>query len=319
MYELALFAGAGGSILGGELLGWTCVGACEIEEYPRAVLLRRQADGILPPFPVWDDIRTFRADNPDCAEYFDFLRDIAGDLVITGGFPCQDISGAGKGAGIEGERSGLWKEMSRIIREVRPRCAFVENSPHLVRRGLAVALGDLAEIGYDARWTILGADDVGAPHRRKRIWIRAELADPESEHDGECNTGAAKRQKQEPGKSRRPRNVPNPDRINDNDRRHGASAICREQRQQPPELPGSQKNAPDTDKTGRKKQQKPIANAEEHQTTERGGWWTTKPDVGRVAHGVAHGLDRNAAHGEGQVPLVAAVAWTLLAQETPTT
>lgn len=173
MYELALFAGAGGGILGGMLCGHTCIGAVEIEEYPRKVLLARQKDGLLPEFPIWDDIKTFRSDNRECEDYFEFLRSIREYLVISGGFPCQDISAAGKGAGIDGERSGLWSEMARIISEVQPRYAFIENSPLLVGRGLAVVLCDLAQMGYDARWGIVGAHHVGAPHKRTRIWIVA--------------------------------------------------------------------------------------------------------------------------------------------------
>jgi DNA (cytosine-5)-methyltransferase 1 len=92
---------------------------------------------------------------------------------LSGGFPCQDISCAGKGAGLTGERSGLWVEMARVIREVRPRFAFVENSPMLTSRGLGIVLGDLAEMGFDARWGVLGARHVGAPHKRDRIWIVA--------------------------------------------------------------------------------------------------------------------------------------------------
>ena len=164
MNELALFAGAGGGILGGLLHGWRTVAAVEIEDYPRRVLLQRQADGILPRFPIWDDVCTF--DGKPWRGKVD---------VISGGFPCQDISSAGKGAGIDGARSGLWSEMARIIREVRPRFVFVENSPVLTIRGLGVVLGDLAEMGYDARWGVLGACDAGAPHRRDRIWIKAEL------------------------------------------------------------------------------------------------------------------------------------------------
>jgi len=162
MNELALFSGAGGGILGGYLCGWRTVAAVEIEEYPRAVLLQRQADGILPRFPIWDDVKTF--DGKPWRGKVD---------VITGGFPCQDISAAGKGAGITGERSGLWSEMARIISEVRPRFAFVENSPMLTSRGLGVVLGDLAEMGYYARWCVLGADDAGAIHHRKRLWLLA--------------------------------------------------------------------------------------------------------------------------------------------------
>lgn len=96
--------------------------------------------------------------------------------VVSGGFPCQDISAAGKGAGIDGARSGLWREMHRIINEVRPEFAFLENSPLLVGRGLARILGDLARIGYDAAWCVLGADAVGLPHRRARLWLLAHAA-----------------------------------------------------------------------------------------------------------------------------------------------
>ena len=160
--ELALFAGAGGGILGGTLLGWRTVCAVEIEPYAASVLVARQNDGILPPFPIWDDIRTF--DGTPWRGIVD---------VVSGGFPCQDISSAGKGAGITGERSGLWKEMERIIREVRPKYVFVENSPMLTVRGLGTVLGDLAEMGFNARWGMLGASDCGASHIRKRIWIFA--------------------------------------------------------------------------------------------------------------------------------------------------
>lgn len=163
MNELALFAGAGGGILAGELLGWRCVCAVEYEPYAASVLAMRQNDGILPAFPIWDDVRTF--DGKLWKGSVD---------VVSGGFPCQDISAAGKGEGIDGERSGLWREMARIISEIRPRYAFVENSPLLVGRGLAVVLGDLAEMGFDARWCVLGAHEVGAPHERKRCWIVAD-------------------------------------------------------------------------------------------------------------------------------------------------
>ena len=162
MNELALFAGAGGGILGGKLLGWRTVCAVEWEAYAASVLCARQNDGALPAFPIWDDVRTF--DGRPWRGIVD---------VVSGGFPCQDISAAGKGAGIEGERSGMWTEMARIIGEVRPRFAFVENSPMLTSRGLGRVLGDLAALGYDARWGVLGAVDAGAPHKRDRIWIVA--------------------------------------------------------------------------------------------------------------------------------------------------
>jgi len=123
----------------------------------------RQNDGTFPPFPIWDDVRTF--DGTPWNGVVD---------VVCGGFPCQDISAAGKGAGIDGSRSGLWGEMARIIGEIRPRFVFVENSPMLTSRGLGRVLGDLAEMGFDARWGVLGADHVGAQHKRERIWIFAD-------------------------------------------------------------------------------------------------------------------------------------------------
>ena len=167
-----LFAGAGGGILADILLGHIPVGACEIEQYPRDVLLARQRDGIFPIFPIWDDICTL--DGKPWRGLVD---------VVCGGFPCQDISAAGKGEGIGGERSGLWGEMARVIREMRPRYAFVENSPMLTSRGLGTVLGDLAAMGYDAKWCVLGACDAGAPHKRDRIWILA--TDP---HQNGCDS-----------------------------------------------------------------------------------------------------------------------------------
>ena len=163
MNELALFAGAGGGILGGMLLGWRTVCAVEIDPYCRRVLLARQRDGILTPFPVWDDVRTF--DGRPWRGHAD---------IITGGFPCQDISTASRnGRGLNGERSGLWSEFARIIGEVRPKYVFVENSPALRVRGLDRVLSDLASLGFDARWGCVGTDKAGGPCQGRRIWIVA--------------------------------------------------------------------------------------------------------------------------------------------------
>lgn len=171
MYELELFAGAGGGILAQQLLGHLTVGAVEITPYCRNVLLQRQRDLCLPVFPVWDDVTTFRADNPECAAYIGWLRSIRSELCISGGFPCQDISSCGKGVGIAGAKSGLWHEMARIIGEIQPAFVFAENSPMLATRGLGTVLESLAAMGYDARWCVLGADDLGYPIIRKRMWI----------------------------------------------------------------------------------------------------------------------------------------------------
>lgn len=163
---LHLFSGAGGGILGDLLLGHQPVCAVEIEPYCQQVLHARQQDGILPWFPIFADVKEFEG-KP--------WRGIAD--IVCGGFPCQDISTAnrqlGEPDGLEGERSGLWAEMRRIVGEVRPRYVFVENSPVLALRGLDRILGDLAEMGYDARWGVFSAADVGARHQRERVWIVA--------------------------------------------------------------------------------------------------------------------------------------------------
>lgn len=169
-YTFHLFAGAGGGILADELLGFKPIGAVEIEPYPREVLLSRQIDGCLPRFPIWDDVQTFSINNENTREYIQRLQQIRGKLCICGGFPCQNISAAGKGEGIKGEKSGLWKEFARIISEVQPAYVFVENSPLLIKRGLDVVLQDIAERGYSFAYRIISAQDIGAPHLRKRFW-----------------------------------------------------------------------------------------------------------------------------------------------------
>lgn len=160
--ELALFAGAGGGILGGLLCGHMPVCAVEIDPFCRRVLFARQRDGALPPFAIWDDVRTF--DGKPWRGLVD---------IVSGGFPCQNISSAGDGRGLAGEKSGLWREFARIIGEVAPEFVFVENSPLLRTRGLDVVLEDLARMGFDAEWCVLGAADIGAPHQRDRMWILA--------------------------------------------------------------------------------------------------------------------------------------------------
>jgi DNA (cytosine-5)-methyltransferase 1 len=287
--ELALFAGAGGGILGGHLLGWRTVCAVEYNTYAASVLLARQNDGMLPPFPIWDDVRTF--DGRPWRGIVD---------VISGGFPCQDISAAGKGAGIDGERSGLWREMARIIGEVRPRCVFVENSPLLVGRGAAVVIGDLAAMGYDAHWCCLAASDVGAPHKRDRFWL---VANSDS-RDVEC------RQSEEPGihgteRSQRPDD--NPSRSGE-EPAHVADTEVRSMR------PFSENNWPSSREVHAPDNSGCTSGGDDRsgRESEPASVWPPEPDVGRVANGVAARVDRLSALGNGQVPRVAATAFDLL-------
>lgn len=174
MHELALFAGAGGGILGGMLNGWRTVAAVELDPYCASVLAARQNDGFLAPFPIWDDVRTF--DGRPWRGIVD---------VVSGGFPCQDISLAGSGVGIDGPRSSLWREFARIVGEVRPGFVYLENSAILLVRGFGRVLADLAALGYCCRWCVLGACDVGAPHERERLWLVASLPDAGREGSSE--------------------------------------------------------------------------------------------------------------------------------------
>lgn len=155
---LDLFAGIGGFSLGLERTGgFETIGFCELDKKAQAVLKKHW-----PEVPIYDDVTKLTKD------------DIHGTVdVITGGFPCQDISLAGKGAGLEGERSGLWWEFHRLIKELQPKWVIAENVSALRSRGLDQVLRSLSEIGYDAEWHCIPASAVGAPHRRDRVWIVA--------------------------------------------------------------------------------------------------------------------------------------------------
>lgn len=158
---LDLFSGIGGFSLGLERTGgFQTVAFCEIEPFCRRVLAKHW-----PEVPCFEDVRTLTADA--LAE-----RGIAVD-VICGGFPCQDISSAGRKVGIGGRRSGLWSEYARLVCELRPQFVIVENVAALLARGIDRVLGDLADVGYDAEWFSISASGVGAPHERRRVWIVA--------------------------------------------------------------------------------------------------------------------------------------------------
>lgn len=168
MKVLDLFAGIGGMSLGLERAGMRTVAFCEIEEFPRRVLAKHW-----PEVPQYDDVRTLTAER--------LTADGISVDVICGGFPCQDISLAGRMAGADGEKSGLWREVVRLISDLRPRFVVLENSPVLRSRGLENILGELSALGYDAEWHCIPANAVDAPHRRDRLWV---IAYPSGERDG---------------------------------------------------------------------------------------------------------------------------------------
>lgn len=160
MNVLDLFSGIGGLALGLKRAGFQTAAFCEAEPYCRRVLEHRW-----PSVPVYDDVRTLTADR--------LRADGISVNAIAGGFPCQDISYAGFGAGLEGERSGLFYEYARLISELGPDIAIVENVSALLDRGMAEVLGTLSDLGYDALWDTVTACAVGLPHMRRRVFIVA--------------------------------------------------------------------------------------------------------------------------------------------------
>ncbi|MDD4390228.1 MAG: DNA cytosine methyltransferase [Eubacteriales bacterium] len=153
--HIDLFSGIGGFALSARWAGIKTVQFVEIDPFCHKVLNKN-----FPGVPIHNDIKTFQYSG-------------ASPFILTGGFPCQDISLAGKGAGLSGERSGLWSEYERIISELRPRYIIVENSTGLLVRGFDRVLCDLSKNGYDAEWQVIRASDAGAPHKRERLYVVA--------------------------------------------------------------------------------------------------------------------------------------------------
>lgn len=261
----SLFAGIGGLELGLERTGYFKT-IWQVEYDPKSK-------------KEWKDqyaVRVLNKHWPDTQKFGDItkLQGLPYVDLICGGFPCQDISNAGKRAGIEGERSGLWKEFIRIIREVRPKYALVENVAALTQRGLYAVLADLSESGYDAEWNIVSAASVGAPHLRERIFIVAyatggrqqQCQSQSQEKDDSCQEGNDVADTAIQGLERfnERQSAPFETKIFRADIRAKCLSIGRDQ-------------------------------------------WSIEPDVGRVAHGVPNRVDRLARLGNAVVPQVAQV------------
>jgi DNA (cytosine-5)-methyltransferase 1 len=166
MRELSLFSGVGGGLLGSLLLGWRPVGYVEFDGYCQRVIAQRIRDGILPDAPIFGDIRTFVSEG--YAASYQGMVD-----VISGGFPCQPFSVAGKRKGADDERN-MWPATIATVRAVRPRYCYFENVPGLLNSGyFGRIVADLAESGYSVKWRCLSAAELGANHRRNRLWILA--------------------------------------------------------------------------------------------------------------------------------------------------
>ena len=279
---LDLFAGIGGFSLGLERTGgFETVAMCEKDEKAQLVLRKHWPDT-----PIYDDIKELTGER--------LQADGIVPTVITGGFPCQDISGAGKGAGIIGERSGLWAEMFRLVRDVRPSWAIIENVSALRSKGLTLVLQNLCSIGYCVEWHCVPATAVGAPHRRDRIWI---VAYPMCEGSqglrpecglGEGGSGGAESRGSQ-GNAERERSV----------RGSGGSAS-----QDVADAAGQRREGPRP--SGDACYSTPPIQREAAQLIHGGipNEWGSEPDVGRVAHGVPNRVDRLKQLGNAVVPQI---------------
>ena len=273
----SLFSGIGGIDLGLERAGMTCAWQVEIDPWCRQVLTKH-----------WPNVRRYED-----------VSAVGGDTLepvelIAGGFPCQDVSVAGQRAGIQdGTRSGLWSEFHRIICELRPRYVFVENVPGLLTNGMGRVLGDLADIGYDAEWEVLSAADVGAPHLRKRVFIVAhtQIVQCNGRNDNSriCQQGGTVSKL---GNRSRTKDVA--DAIsNATGATYRSSGRSSEQRWDD-ESVGQRDTVGSHTGDGSAE----VSDAQR----ERENWWTTEPDVGRVANGVPRRVDRLKGLGNAVVP-----------------
>ena len=274
MKVLDCFAGIGGFSLGLERAGFETVAFCEIEPYCQKVLAKHW-----PKVPIYDDIKQVTANR--------LFRDGIRPDVITGGFPCQDLSAAGKQAGIDGERSGLWAELARLIGELQPRYAIMENVTNLISgdsgRWFGRVLGDLAQVGYDAEWHCIPASAIGAHHHRDRVWILAHPSQRERQpgaeeqgvlralpQDGAIDSDFGGRSEAHAGL------------LANSDSKRGCGRDS------------GRKNAGDAGKS-------PILTRDDIRRVEP---WDAEPSVGRVANGVPQRSHRLKALGNAVVPQI---------------
>jgi len=283
MYKvLDLFSGIGGFSLGLERTGgFNTIAFCEICPKARKVLSKHW-----PNVKQYEDIRGLNNEQ--------LIADGIEADVITGGFPCQDISCAGKGKGIKAERSGLWAEMFRLIRDVRPAWAIIENVSALRSKGLALVLQNISEIGYMCEWHCIPASAVGAPHQRDRIWIVANAMQQHETQRGECEItesqgdGGGIEQGRSKGDAERQGPI-----------RGSGSSTC--------------EDVANSMRKGLEGLRTQLESIQEHQAgrptgcsdeEDRSNWWLVESDVGRVAHGVPNRVDRLKQLGNSVVPQI---------------
>lgn len=274
MYGLDLFSGIGG--ITKALEGYvTPIAYCENDRYAQSVLLSRMAKGDLPIAPIWDDVKTITTTH------------ITPPEIIYGGFPCQDISVAGRAEGLGGKRSGLFSEIVRLTGELQPQFVFLENVPAIRSRGADVVVGELARLGYDCRWISLSAAEVGANHRRERWWL---LAHSERSERRTITEG---------------RHEPN---GRDTGRKETPGGIGK-RRADVANATGSRRGQMGSDTRGL--HQRTITQ-EQRTGPSNDGWWKIEPNVGRVVNGLPFRVDRLRGLGNAVVPTQAREAFKKL-------
>lgn len=259
---LDLFSGIGGLTLA--LQPWVRpIAYCENDRYAQAVLLSRMWSGHIGRAPIWDDVRTLHA------EQIEIPIDI-----VYGGFPCQDISAAGARAGMGGERSGLFQHIARLVSETNPQFVFLENVPAIRTRGLNSVCQTFTELGYDCRWTVVSAAEVGAPHLRKRWFLLAHAAGENVRH--------------EPGRRARAQGESAAVTRHDGAQESLAHAAGTIEPRHRHEQSGEQSGSTDA------------------------SWWAIEPELGRVAYGVPSRVERLRGLGNSVVPAQAREAFMRL-------
>lgn len=295
-----MFSGIGGFALGAHWAGLSFDKHYFSEVDPYAI---RVYSARFPEAEALGDIRAIRgADLPH------------GDWIIAGGFPCQDISIAGKGAGLAGERSGLWYEYARIIGELRPRYAIMENVGALAFRGLDSVLGSLSALWYDAEWQDIRASDVGAPHRRERLWI---VAYPEQRKGGEryqpSMLGRRKREAEQTRLGGSGSDVP--DALGNGIRHESGRGDGQDGTDSPePRDDGAEGAVADSENQGHVRRDGQLGATQSEVRGHHGSpadgrreWWAAEPDMVRVAHGVPARVDRLKCLGNSIVPQIAEI------------
>tara|TARA_Y100000310_G_scaffold256313_1_gene264095 strand:+ start:1367 stop:2434 length:1068 start_codon:yes stop_codon:yes gene_type:complete len=344
MNELSLFSGAGGGLLATKhFLNWRTIGYVEQDPYCQNIITQRAKEGFLDTAPLWGDINEFIESG--AVDQYEGVTD-----VVTGGWPCQPFSVAGRRRGKDDPRN-CWPQCIEVIRRVKPRFFFGENVPGLLNSGyFPEILRSLAQAGYAARWIVLGCDSVGGNHRRKRLWLLAYSTSLGLEEHGHRQAGNVSQASEDVAYSSRPRlQARSGNGVGTEHRSHGnegqlegassqAGAVAYAdtgQRIEPQEQIQTGRATPHdsgeyvahsvSDSEGSAHGSKVWRGFERWEDedikewyevggnpTNFSGQWAIEPNVGRVAHGVASRVDRLKALGNGQVPLVADVAWGML-------